>query len=643
MCGIVGLISPNSDFQLEKSIKLMLEVLNHRGPDGSGTWIDSNSGVALGHKRLAVIDISVAGHQPMVSRCGRYLIVFNGEIYNHLTLRNKLKEFDWRGSSDTETLLECISQWGINKTLKSLSGMFAFALWDIECQSLILARDRLGEKPLYYGWSNNNFVFGSELKALKKIPKFNNPINRDALALYFQFSNIPSPYSIYEDIHKLEPGHFLILKRNQLNKKVTEIKPFWTVNEAAKKSGNNIILDVNEAITETESCLRRSLSEQSIADVPLGAFLSGGIDSSLIVSLLQTQSNKPIQTFTVGFDEKKFDESIYAAEVANHLGTEHNEIRVTYKDAISVVDKLPELYDEPFSDSSQIPTYLICQAARSKVTVALTGDGGDELFGGYNRYFWGPTIWKKIRWAPYSSRKLIGKTIKSISLKNWDNINKILPKNYSSSRLGEKAHKFSNLLFDIDSIEELYIRLVSEWQKDDKLVLNRNIISTKLDDIGQYTNLKPEDMMMMMDIRTYLTDDILTKVDRASMGVSLETRAPFLDYRLAELALRIPVRMKIRDNKGKLILRQILEKHVPNKMIDRPKLGFGVPIGDWICGPLREWAEDLLDRKSLEEQGYLNADLVHKFWNEHLHKKADWTGRIWSILMFQAWLRNQEI
>lgn len=642
MCGIVGFISSDSNTQLEKNIKLMLETLNHRGPDDSGTWIDSKSGVAFGHKRLSVIDISEAGHQPMISKCGRYLIVFNGEIYNHLTLRHKLKESHWRGNSDTETLLECISQWGVNKTLKSLSGMFAFALWDIQTQKLILARDRFGEKPLFYGWSNNQFLFGSELKALKKIPKFNNPINRNALDLYFQFSNVPSPYSIYEDIYKLEPGYFLVLNRNELSKKIIQIISYWNIDEVVRNSKENIIRNENEAIAKVDSSLRRSLSEQSIADVPLGAFLSGGIDSSLIVSILQSQSDKPIQTFTVGFEEKRFDESVYAGDVARHLRTEHNEIIVTSADAISVIDKLPELYDEPFSDSSQIPTYLICKAARSKVTVALSGDGGDELFGGYNRYFWGPRIWNQINWMPYSLRKLISYSIRGISLNNWDNLNAIFPKNLLPSSLGEKAHKFSNLLANINSIEELYIRLVSDWQNTDKLVKRSKSVPTKLDEINKYSQLKSEEMMMMMDIKTYLTDDILTKVDRASMGISLETRAPFLDYRLAELAWQIPLNMKIRDNKGKWILRKILEQHVPSKMINRPKTGFGVPIGEWICGPLQEWAEDLLERKILEEQGYLNVELVQKYWNEHLQGKSDWTGRIWSILMFQAWLRNQE-
>jgi asparagine synthase (glutamine-hydrolysing) len=643
MCGIVGYISEDNLKDLELNTVHMLDAISHRGPDDSGIWIDSKSGVSLGHRRLSVLETSQAGHQPMVSNCGRYVIVFNGEIYNHLSLRDKLDvNFEWKGGSDTETLLESISKWGLKKALKSSVGMFAFAVWDKKNKTLSLARDRLGEKPLFYGWCQDQFVFASELKALKKLPKFNNSINRDALALYFQFSNVPSPHSIFENIYKLDSGQFVTLKRSELRQKLTKITSYWSLINEARHGAQNLVLHEDKAIEMVDFALRKSLSEQSIADVPLGAFLSGGIDSSLIVSLLQSQSDMPIQTFTVGFDEKEYDESVYAKAVASHLKTQHHEIRVTSKEAISVIEKLPELYDEPFSDSSQIPTFLICQASRKNVTVALSGDGGDELFGGYNRYLWGPILWKRIKWMPFPARKILGSVIKTISIDNWNKTNNFLFRGNSFSDLGGKAHKFSNLLNKVNSFEALYLRLVSEWQKDDQLVIGANDLMSKLASFNSLNEFNdPESMMMLMDGLTYLPDDILTKVDRASMGISLETRAPFLDHRLVELAWRLPLNMKVRGREGKWVLRQILDKHVPRKLIDRPKTGFGVPIGEWLRGPLREWAESLIDRSSLLEQGFLNVDLVHKYWNEHLQGDNDWTGRIWSILVFQSWLEKQ--
>jgi len=643
MCGIAGYISKDSTSELEQNTVYMLDAIQHRGPDDSGVWIDSRSGVALGHRRLSVIETSIAGHQPMISNCGRYVIVFNGEIYNHLSLRESLNvNFDWKGGSDTETILECISKLGLKEALKLSVGMFAFALWDNENKTLSLARDRLGEKPLFYGWCQGQFVFASELKAFKKLPQFNNPINRDALSLYFQFSNIPSPHSIFEDIFKIEPGHFVTLKRSELNQKIIKETSYWSLIDEARKGRKNLIMNEDKAIKMVDLELRKSLSEQSIADVPLGAFLSGGIDSSLIVSLLQSQSDKPIQTFTVGFDEKQFDESIYAKAVASHLKTEHHEIRVTSKEAISVIERLPELYDEPFSDSSQIPTFLICQAARKNVTVALSGDGGDELFGGYNRYLWGPSLWKRIKWMPFPARKILSIMIKTISINNWNKTNNFFLRGNAFSDLGGKAHKFSNLLNQVNSIDSLYLRLVSEWQQTDNLVLEANELTTKLNNSQRVNDFsQPEDMMMLMDSLTYLPDDILTKVDRAAMGISLETRSPFLDHRLAELAWRLPLNMKVRGKQGKWVLRQILDKHVPRKLIERPKTGFGVPIGEWLRGPLRDWAELLLEPVRLKEQGFLNVELVHQYWNEHLEGNVDWTGRIWSILVFQAWLEKQ--
>ena len=453
MCGLTGCWMKKADASLHASVEKMSQMLNHRGPDAGAVWVDEREGIGLGHRRLKVIDLSENGAQPMHSACNRYVLVFNGEIYNHHTIHADLEKCElapnWRGHSDTEILLAGFVAWGVTATLQRAVGMFSFALWDKKKRRLTLGRDRFGEKPLYYGWlgrgNDQKFVFGSELKALRAFPGFDNSVNRDALALYFQFSAVPSPHSIFQDIFKLEPGHTLILQSEGFNHRAIKIEPYWQLTDVIDRGASSMIRDETEAIEMLDSVLRESIEQQSVADVPLGAFLSGGIDSSLITALMQDQSNSPIQTFTVGFDETAFDESPYALAVAQHLGTDHHELRVTSGDALNIIPNLPELYDEPFADSSQIPTYFMCQAARKKVTVALSGDAGDELFGGYNRYFWGRRIWNKFAWLPPGSRRLLGRGISWLSVDTWDAMNHILPNRYRINNLGNKAYKMPSM------------------------------------------------------------------------------------------------------------------------------------------------------------------------------------------------------
>ena len=626
---------------------MMSQTLNHRGPDAGATWVDEPEGIGLGHCRLKVIDLSENGAQPMHSVCNRYVLVFNGEIYNHHKLRSELDERglapSWRGHSDTEILLAGFVVWGVAATLQRAVGMFAFALWDKKERRLTLGRDRFGEKPLYYGWlgrgSEQTFVFGSELKALRAFPNFDNPINRDALALYFQFCAVPAPYSIFQDIFKLEPGHTLVLQGEGFSNRAIKIEPYWQLTDVVNKGISNPIVDEIEAIELLESILKESVEQQSIADVPLGAFLSGGVDSSLITALMQSQSSRNIQTFTVGFDEIEFDESPYALAVAQHIGTEHHELRVTAADALNIIPNLPEIYDEPFSDSSQIPTYFICKAARQNVTVALSGDAGDELFGGYNRYFWGKRIWSKVAWLPTNARRLLGKGISLFPVSTWDAINYALPRHYQTTNLGNKAHKMAYRLEQVENLDDLYRTLLMVWQEGNDLVKHSNKLPTILDDAKIAANIsQSEQRMMFWDSLIYLPDDILTKVDRAAMRVSLETRAPFLDHRIAELAWRLPLHMKIRDGKGKWALRQVLYKYVPSDLIDRPKTGFGIPVGEWLRDPLHDWAEDLINQEKLQSQGYLNSTLIKEMWQQHLSKRYDWSHHLWSVFMFQAWL-----
>lgn len=646
MCGITGFINTDTNVNKEKLhsiISKMTDTISHRGPDDFGVWIDENNSIAFGHRRLSIIDISKAGHQPMVSQCGRYVITFNGEIYNYQAIRKIINdtsdEISWHSNSDTEVILAAISRWGIEGTLKQLVGMFAFAVWDKQSRTLTLARDRFGEKPLYFGWQGNTFMFGSELKALKAHPHFKADIDRSALAAFMQYSYIPAPQSIYQGICKLLPGTFLNFTTDNKHIQQQPITYWSLLNVASNGMQSPFTGSDAEVLAKLEAVLSGAVRCQQISDVPLGAFLSGGIDSSIIVALMQAQSRHPIHTFTIGFDEQRYDEAIYAKAVARHLGTDHTEYYVSSKEARSVIPILPTLYDEPFSDSSQIPTFLVSQLARHSVTVSLSGDAGDELFGGYNRYSWTGRVHR----IPFMIRKLISVGITALSPSQWDIVytflQPVLPKLLKMRMPGDKAHKFASTLA-MSSEREIYQQLISIWANNEELVLGETSgIDGRWDTLANFNSSVHR--MMALDAITYLPDDILCKVDRAAMGVSLETRMPFLDHRVVEYAWQLPLKMKIRDGQSKWILRQLLYKYVPKELIDRPKMGFGVPIDSWLRGPLKEWAEGLLNESRLRTEGYLNPVAIRQKWEEHLSGKRNWQYQLWNVLMFEAWLDKE--
>jgi asparagine synthase (glutamine-hydrolysing) len=644
MCGIAGLWSAGGGraVSLENNALSMAAALSHRGPDSSGVWVDPSAGLGLSHRRLAIVDLSPAGHQPMVSRSGRFVLVYNGEIYNHIAMRREIEEVagssEWHGHSDTETLLAGIALWGLSATLQKSVGMFALGLWDRRERTLSLARDRMGEKPVYYGWVGGNFTFASELKALRALPGFDNAISRDALGMFTQSCVVPAPLSIYKDIFKLAPSTTITLRSSDLyNRRLPAPEAYWSVAGVANQdTRHDPTRGEDEAIDQLESVLKDAVAMQMIADVPLGAFLSGGVDSSTIVALMQSQSMRPVQTYTVGFEESGFDESPYAASVAKHLGTDHHELKVTAEDARNVISKLPSMYDEPFADSSQIPTFLICAAARRQVTVALSGDGGDELFGGYNRYFWGKRIWQWLSWMPLTLRRSIGSALLAVPPQGWEAIGRLAG---GIAMPGDKAHKLGRRLQSVVSMDDLYRSLVTEWPRDSGVVKDSTNLATLLDNRDLVRNLsQAEQRMMLWDALTYLPDDILTKVDRAAMSVSLETRVPILDHRVVEFAWGLPLSMKIKGGQGKWALRQVLYRHVPAALIERPKAGFAIPVGLWLRSSLRDWAESLLDVNLMRQQGYFDAELVQKKWREHLSGRHDWTSQLWAILMFQGWL-----
>ena len=641
MCGFTGFIG-YGDFNVEKAKTVaisMSDKIHLRGPDDSGVWQDENKQVVLAHKRLAIQDLSSAGHQPMVSHSGRFVIAYNGEIYNHLTLRKNLNFESFKGYSDTETLLVAIENWGIDKTLNIANGMFAFALWDRQEQQLYLARDRIGEKPLYYGWQGEAFLFGSELKALKQHPSFQAEINRDAITLLLRHNYIPAPYSIYKGISKLEPGTLLTIS---LDNRVPKVNSYWSTTDVVTAGvGNQFHGTPNEAVDELEKLALNSVSQQMISDVPLGAFLSGGVDSSTVVALMQTQSNRPVNTFSIGFNESEYNEAVYAKDVAKNLGTDHTELYVQPEDAIAVIPMLPRLYCEPFSDSSQIPTFLVSKLASEQVTVSLSGDAGDELFCGYDRYQMTNQLWGKLRILPLPIRSLISKLLTSISPKIWNSISQSLPKIKHYDNFGDKLHKITEIL-NSESIDELYHGLISSFRKPENIVVGGYEPPTLLTgNAPMLVGLNNIEKMMALDLMTYLPDDILTKVDRAAMGVSLETRIPFLDHRIIEFAWSLPQSIKLKDGQTKWPLRQLLYRHVPQKLIDRPKMGFGVPIGSWLRGPLRDWAEELLSETRLRQEGYFHPQPIRKIWEEHLSGKRNWQHHLWNILMFQAWMADQ--
>jgi asparagine synthase (glutamine-hydrolysing) len=646
MCGIAGFLSPQGTREeAGRTIRRMTDTLIHRGPDDGGVWEDTRSGVALGNRRLAIVDLSPEGHQPMHSASGRYVLAFNGEIYNFWALREELEGLGhpFRGHSDTEVMLAAFTEWELEGALERFNGMFAFALWDREERSLYLARDRLGEKPLYYGWMGETFLFGSELKALKVHPTFRDEISRNALALYLRYQYIPAPYTIYEGISKLSPGTRLTIDEAG---NVSGPVPYWSAKEAAERGVTNPLGGSDaEAVDELDDLLRDSVRMRMVADVPLGAFLSGGIDSSAVVAAMQSQSDRPVRTFSIGFYEEEYSEAEHAKAVARHLGTEHTELYVTPEEAMSVIPKLPTLYDEPFSDPSQIPTYLVSQLARRHVTVSLSGDGGDELFAGYNRYFWVESIWGKVGWMPLGLRSALAEALTAVSPQGWDRAFKklgpVLPTKARQRIPGDKLHKLAEVL--TVNPEAMYLNLVSLWKRPDSVVIGGSEPLVTLTDPGRWADLPNlTQRMMYLDTVTYLPDDILVKVDRASMGVSLEGRVPFLDHRLVEFAWRVPLGMKIKDGKSKWLLRQVLNQYVPKKLIERPKMGFGVPIDAWLRKPLRGWAEALLDERRLRREGFFDPRPIREKWAEHLSGKRNWQYPLWDVLMFQAWLEQNK-
>jgi asparagine synthase (glutamine-hydrolysing) len=651
MCGINGFFNIESIFSNNIAIAQMNTALHNRGPDAEGSWQDKTFGLVLGHRRLAIQDLSPAGAQPMHSACDQYVLVFNGEIYNHLQLRQQLVQegltINWRGHSDTETILACFVAWGIERTLESITGMFAIALWDRSNKVLTLARDRMGEKPLYWGWQGNSLYFSSELKGMKAHPEFKADINRDSIALLLRHNCIPAPYSIYKGIQKLRAGHWLQLPLEELeNSKKAQSQSYWRLNDIVDSGLSNPFKGSPEqAVDALESTLMSSIDSQMLSDVPLGAFLSGGIDSSTVVALMQAQSLRPVKTFTIGFDDAGYNEAKHAKAVAKHLGTEHTELYVRPEDAQSIIPKLSSIYCEPFADSSQIPTFLVSQLARQKVTVALSGDGGDELFGGYNRYLMAQRVLSNNRKLPKAVRKIIAQGLVTLSPNSWDALfNTLAPTIPNRLRLrtpGDKAHKLAGVL-DIDNEHECYHKLTSHWQDPTSIVIGAKEPLTLITDINAWPKTDSfQHAMMAMDAQTYMTDDILVKVDRAAMANSLETRVPMLDHRVIELAWHMPLDYKIRNGEGKWLLKQVLFRHVPKTLVERPKMGFGIPLHDWLRDSLRDWAEALLDESLLRQQGYFHPLPIRKMWEEHLSGVRNHQANLWSILMFQAWLENQ--
>jgi len=650
MCGFIG-FSRIDGIDNQQIAQQMCQKIVHRGPDSEGIWQTEGVPVVLGHRRLSIVDLSAAGHQPMLSATGRYVIAYNGEVYNHVQLREMLQAEgyaeQWRGHSDTETLLACIEAWGIVKTLQAAVGMFAFALWDQQARQLTLARDRMGEKPLYWGWQGDVLLFGSELKALKSHPAFKADISRDALTLLLRHCYIPAPYSIYQGFYKLKPGHYLQLELDSpLRAKLAVEQAYWSFNQMVEQSQAAAITGTDaEATDQLEAMLTQSIRGQMLADVPLGAFLSGGVDSSSVVALMQMNSQRPVKTFTIGFNEAGFDEAICAKDVARHLQTDHTELYVSPQDALDVIPRLPSMYCEPFADSSQIPTFLVSQLARQNVTVALSGDGGDELFGGYNRHLAAGKVWGPFQKAPLFCRKAAAGLLNAVPPKRWDQLfelaKPLLPKKLHLAIPGEKARKLAEVLALPDG-QQFYRRLTSHWHEPEKVVLAGHEPKTMLTDPALWPKTDSlEHFMMAMDAQTYMADDILTKVDRAAMATSLETRVPMLDHRLVEFAWQLPLHFKIRQGQGKWLLRQVLYRHVPKELIERPKMGFGIPLDQWLRGPLRDWAEQLLDSRLLDQQGYFRTETIRTMWLQHQSGSHNWQYHLWNVLMFQAWLAEQ--
>ena len=641
MCGFTGIFSLSSKYLVGLSeLQIMTDRITHRGPDSSGHWIDKLCNVGFGHRRLSIVDLTDAGIQPMHSADERYVITFNGEIYNHIELRKEFEGQNWRGTSDTETLLACIQHWGLQQTLQRIAGMFAFALWDRHDDRLILTRDRIGEKPLYYAnlgqGQNQVCIFASELKALKAFPAYKPEIDISSVSLFLEFSYIPAPYTIYKNTFKLEAGTSITFDRNSPDGLKSR---YWKSEEVYIDCAQKLpqVDDSGHLIDGLEKVLQGVVKEQMLADVPLGAFLSGGIDSTTIVAIMQKQSSSKVRTFTIGYQEQGYSEAEHAKNVAAYLGTEHTELYVTNSMAEAVIPKLPFIYDEPFADPSQIPTVLVSQLASSSVKVALSGDGGDEMFGGYNRYGMTSRYWAKLKSLPPPLLRLASQAMTALPQHVWDRVAGFLP----LTSVGFKIHKAARVISSVDS-DDLYLKLISSWPHDHGLVKGSQPRTTLVRDLVGKFDIGPIDRMMIFDILTYLPDDILVKVDRAAMSCSLETRAPFLDHRVASYAWSIPLEYKLRDRKTKWILRELLYKYVPKNLVDRPKMGFGFPIDVWLRGGLRDWAEDLLSPQQIIKDGILDPEPITKLWSQHLSGQYNWAIQLWPVLMFQAWLRQEK-
>ena len=644
MCGFAGFLDRAGFADGEAVLRRMADRIAHRGPDSDGYWVDGEAGIALAHRRLAIIDLSPAGHQPMASHDGRFVMSYNGEIYNHLDLRRELEAkgpIKWRGHSDTETLLQGFSAWGVLGTLERANGMFALALWDRAGRKLFLARDRMGEKPLYYGIQGKTLLFGSELKALRQHPAWQGGVNRDALALFLRHNYVPGPYSIFDGIQKLPPAHYL-----EIGVDDAALPPsvaYWDIATKAKAGRDNPFMgSAPESVDALEALLLDAVGMRMAADVPLGAFLSGGYDSSTIVALMQHQSARPVKTFSIGFSEAEYDEAHHAKRVAKHLGTDHTELYVTPQDALDQIPILPHHWDEPFADSSQIPTLLVSRLARSQVTVSLSGDGGDELFCGYTRYAQGYDIWRRLGRLPGGVRKLAAAMLRMTPADLIDGAMKFAPQRLRKMAVGDRMLKLADVL-NVERADDFYRSLVSHSKNPSALVPGahepRTILTEPDPDWPSDGDFR--DRMMYLDMRSYLPDDILVKVDRASMAVSLESRVPLLDHRVVEFALALPLSYKLRGGEAKWPLRQLLYRHVPREMMERPKMGFGVPIEHWLRGPLRSWADDLLAPDRLRRDGYFDAEAVARLWSDTRSGRRRLHYHVWDVLMFQAWLDSQ--
>ena len=640
MCGIAGIWdrrARGAADTLTASVAAMTQSLVHRGPDDGDLWSDQEAGLAIGHRRLSIVDLSPAGAQPMLSSCGRFVISYNGEVYNAAELRLALEAAGrrFRGHSDTEAIVEGAAVWGVGPTVERLIGMFAMALWDRHERTLYLVRDRLGIKPLYWAEFDRRLLFGSELKALRADRGWSAELDRDALAAYLRFGYVPAPHSIYRGVSKLPPGTILTIRPHG----PPEFAAFWSLDEVARRGQTaRFAGDEEEAAEALDVLMRDVVRRRMVADVPLGAFLSGGIDSSTVVALMQAQSARPVRTFSIGFHERGYDESQNAAAVARHLGTEHTELYASPQHALAVIPQLPDMYDEPFADSSQVPTYLVSRMTRQHVTVALSGDGGDELFAGYTRYFRGERLWRTIDATPQTLRLLAACGVRALSPAAWSALGAIIPEQRRPTQFGDKMHKLAGVLAGPQEASAFYRQIVSLWVDPASVLITGSEPPGPLED-ARVQAVVPDfvERMQYLDTLTYLPDDILTKVDRASMAVSLEARVPLLDHRLVSFSWSLPPAMKAGDGVGKRLLRRVLNRYVPKELVDRPKMGFAMPVHSWLRHELRDWAEGLLDERRLAREGIFEPGVIRSRWREHLDGRRNWQGALWSVLMFQAW------